>query len=307
MLAFLQGFALGLLISCGPWFLVGLLNPSLADPVEPPSRLRAVARYGFVLPGVAVVLWMTSLWGGFGPGLGGWLVGLLAVAVTIPAERRLWRWQRSLAAQRARRQAVPAAERGVQTLDPERPPQGADDVVRALATVKRRLLAAARADLAGQVDRLYSRYERAFEVLAGRFDPAEVTYHRAGDLLRDVCRTAVDEFEAMAASAASVAGVDAEYVRRRLRREDEVLEPEERRALERRLELLDTAETELRRRAGRIESVLTALDDATVTLGALETGPGHAPSDAADAMAELRHFLDGAQRYRRDTDGLADP
>lgn len=307
MLAFLQGFALGLLISCGPWFLAGLVNPAVADPVEPPSRLRAIARYGVVLPGIAVVLWMTSLWGGFGPGLGGWVSGLLVVAVTLPAERRLWRWRRRLAAERARRRTAPSAERGVRTLDPEQPPDGADDVVRALAVVKKRLLAAARADLAGQVDRLYSRYQRAFEVLASRFDPAEVTYHRAGDLLRDVCRTAVDELESMAASAASVAGVDPEYVRRRLRHEAEVLGPEERQALERRLELLQNAESELQRRAGRIESVLTALDDATVTLGALETGPGHAPSEAEDAMVELRRFLAGAQRYGRDTNALADP
>ncbi|MDN3518008.1 cobyrinic acid a,c-diamide synthase [Aquisalimonas lutea] len=310
MLAFLQGFALGLFVSCGPWFLAGLINPALAVPAEPAGRLQVILRYWLAIPFIAFVLWLTSLWGGFGPGFLGWIAGLLAVAVELPLERcwRRWRAGRRDREQRARaersRAARAASEReaGVTELDPAHPPADADALVDALCRVKQRLLDARRADLAGHADRLYTRYRRALELLRRRFDAREVTGERALELLRAVGHNGVDELESMASRAAGVLGVDAQYVQRRLRAEGDTLTAEERRALERRLQLVDDTEAELRRRAGRLETVMTALDDAVVALAGIETGRGHASVTADRALADLQRFVQGAERYQRTTE-----
>ena len=76
MLDFLQGLAYGLLVSCMPWLMAGMLDPRLALPEEVAKRWQVILRYGFVAPFIGVLLFLTSLWGGFGASLGGWLAGL---------------------------------------------------------------------------------------------------------------------------------------------------------------------------------------------------------------------------------------
>lgn len=309
MYGFLQGFAYGLFLSCLPWLIAGLLNPRLAVPVDPPRRWHVVARYWFIFPFIALLAWLTSLWGGFGPTLPGWLAGLGAVAVEVPAERwwRRWRGRRAQRRREAERDAEAARRRaqlereereaGVAVLDPAQPPVEADDVVLALCRAKQRLLEARRPDLATQADRLYTRYAHVVEVLEAKFDPREVTYERSRGLIAEVCRGAVDTLNAMASQAAGVTGIDAEYVRRRLQRKGERLPAAEAEALGRRLDLVRQTEEQLRELSGRNEAALTALDDAAVAVARLETERREASVSADLALQELRRFVDRAALY----------
>ena len=311
MLGFLQGFAYGLFVTCLPWCLVGLANPRLAVPTEHPSRLQVLFRYGLLVPFLSVLLWLTSLWGGFGPSLAGWLVGLAAIAVEIPLERRWRRWrarrhrqhlEARLEAEALRRRAErerEAREAGVAVLDPARPPVDADEVVLALCRAKQGLLDVRRPDLAIQADRLYSRYRHVLDVLAARFQRGELAFERAQTLVTEVCLGAVDNLTSMASQAKGVMGVDGDFVRRRLEREGRRLSAEERTALERRLELLEGTERRLGRLAARNESALTLLDDAAVAMARIETGRPQATVAADRALEELRRFIGRAERYGR--------
>ncbi|MFY0991823.1 cobyrinic acid a,c-diamide synthase [Halomonas sp. C05BenzN] len=311
MLGFLQGFAYGLFVTCLPWCLIGLANPRLAVPTERPSRWQVFFRYGLLVPFVSVLLWLTSLWGGFGPSLAGWLAGLAAIAVALPLERRWHRWrarrhrlrlEARLEAEAARRHAErerEAREAGVAVLDTARPPADADEVVLALCRAKQALLDARRPDLAIQADRLYSRYRHVLDVLATRFEQGELALERGRSLVTEVCLGAVDNLTAMAAQAGGVKGVDGDFVRRRLEREGARLSAVERSALERRLELLESTERRLERLAARNESALTLLDDAAVALARIETGRPRTSVAADQALSELRRFIGRAERYGR--------
>lgn len=311
MFAFLQGFAIGLFLSCMPWFLIGMVRPELAVPVEPPRRWQVVARYWFAVPCLAFLLLLTSLWGGFGPSLAGWLAGLAAVAVELPLERRLRRWwsaraerrrQAALEAQAAARRAElerQEREAGVAVLDPARPPVGADEVVLAMCEAKRRLLAVRRPELASGADRLYTRYSRVREALGEKFDPAEITFERANGLVEEVSRAGVDSLNAMAARLAGIAHVDVEFVRRRLQRGGARLPPAEREALSRRLELVEECERGVRELGGEVEAALTALDDAAVAVARVQTDRPQAAVAAEQALRELRRFTDKAALYGR--------
>lgn len=309
MFSFLQGFAYGLFLSCLPWFLIGMVRPRLAVPVEPPRRWQVVARYWLAVPFLAFLLWLTSLWGGFGPSLEGWLAGLAAIAVEVPLERRWRRWRearaqrRREAARRAEALARQAAlereqrEAGLAVLDPARPPVGADAVVLGLCEVKQRLLELRRPELAVQADRLYSRYSQVLAVLGDKFDPREVTFERSRGLVVEVSRGGIDALSIMATRLQSVTGIDAEFVRRRLRQPR--LEAAEREALERRLELVEQSERELRELSGRIEAALTALDDTAVAVARVQTDRPQASVAADQALQDLRRFIDKAQLYSR--------
>lgn len=311
MLGFLQGFAYGLFMTCLPWLLVGLVNPRLAVPVEPPGRLQVILRYALVVPFISMLLWLTSLWGGFGPTLAGWLAGLVAVPVTLPLERRLrgwlarWRNRRQRAQQaaaNARRRAAQqrdAHEADLAVLDPSQPPADADDLVLALCRTKQALIDARRPDLAVQADRVYSRYRHVLGVLGSRFDSGELAFARARGLVVEVCRGVVDTLDAMASQARGVANVDGDFVRRRLSREGSQLGPEERAALVRRLELLEETERRLRELAARNESALTVLDDTAVSMARIETGRPQASVTTEQALDELRRFVSRADRYGR--------
>ncbi|PMR75901.1 cobyrinic acid a,c-diamide synthase [Billgrantia endophytica] len=313
MLGFLQGFAYGLFVTCLPWLLVGLANPRLAVPTENPSRLQVIFRYCLLVPFVSMLLWLTSLWGGFGPSLTGWIAGLAGVAVSLPLERgwRRWRARRhkrrlearleTEAARRRGEQEREAREAGVAVLDPARPPVNADDLVLALCRAKQELLDVRRPDLAIQADRFYTRYSHVMDVLVARFDSRELAFGRSRDLVTEVCLGAVDTFTSMASQARGVMGLDGGFVHRRLEQEGSRLSVEERIALKRRLELIDDTETRLRRLVARNESALTVLDDAAVALARIETGRPQASVATDQALEELRRFIDRAERYGRNT------
>lgn len=311
MLGFLQGLAYGLFLSCLPWFAIGMISPRHAIPTEFPTRLHVIIRYWLVVPFIALILWLTSLWGGFGPSLAGWLVGLVAIAIERPVESRLRSWWRSykrrrrdakLSAQAARRQEEiqrKAHEAGLVTLDPRNPPADADNVVKALCRAKQQLLDARRPDMAIQADRLYSRYRRVLEILQGRFDTTELAYQRSYALIGEVCFSAVDNLAAMATQASSVAGVDSDYARHRLAQGVRMPE-EERTALERRLALVEETERHLHDLSARNEKALTALDDTAAAMARIDTGRPQASVDADQALLDLQQFIDRAGRYSRD-------
>lgn len=311
MLGFLQGFSYGLFLTCLPWLLVGLINPRLAVPIEPPGRLQVILRYCLIVPFISLLLWLTSLWGGFGPTLGGWLAGLVAIPVALPLERRVRRFlerrrvrrfRERLAAEAARRRAEEerdAHEAGLLVLDPARPPADADDLVLALCRAKQALLDVHRPDLAVQADRLYSRYRHLLGVLEGRFDRGELAFARARELVTQVGLGAVDTLHSMAAQAGGVVNVDGDFVRRRLSREGRRLGTQEREALRRRLELLEETERRLGELAARNEAALTVLDDTAVSLARIETGRPQASVTAERALEELSRFVARAERYGR--------
>lgn len=329
MLGFLQGLAYGLFLTCLPWFLIGMANPQYAIPTQEPNRLQVIIRYCLVVPFIALLLWLTSLWGGFGPSLAGWLAGLVAIAVERPAEGRLRRWwkarkQRREEERAARRQAELKAElrnrtqedarrqaeldaelhsqsyeSAMNTLDPCHPPEGADYVVRALCSAKQLLLDTRRSDLAVQADRLYNRYSHVMEVLQARFEVTELAFERSRTLVSEVCLGAVDNLNAMASQASGVAGVDTDFARRRLAQGSR-LPAEERQALERRLALVEETERHLRDLSARNEAALTALDDTAVAMARIDTGRSHATVNADQALYDLQRFVDRAGRYSRD-------
>ncbi|MWJ27969.1 cobyrinic acid a,c-diamide synthase [Halomonas sp. ZH2S] len=311
MLGFLQGFSYGLFMTCLPWLLVGLFNPGLALPVAAPSRLQVIFRYCLVVPFISMLLWLTSLWGGFSPSLLGWLAGIVAIPVALPVERALRGW---LARRRERRrQALTAAETrrhraqqereaheaGLAVLDPARPPEGADDLVLAMCRAKQRLLEVNRPDLAVLADRLYSRYRHVLDVLGSRFHSGELAFERSRGLVTQVCLGAVDTLTTMASQARGVVSVDGDYVRRRLAREGKRLSEEERAALVRRLDLLVETEQRLSELSARIESALTVLDDTAVSMARIETARPQASVTTEKALEDLRRFVEGADRYAR--------
>jgi hypothetical protein len=313
MFGFLQGLAYGLFLSCLPWLIIGLINPRAALPNEPFTRLRVLIRYWLIVPFFALLIWLTSLWGGFGPTLGGWLAGLAAMAAAIPAERTWRRWHLTLAErQRAAQQAAlatqaqaalerEAREQGIAVLDPARPPVESDAVILALWEAKKRLLAVERSDLAIQSDRLYTRYAHVDGMLRGKFDPRELTLERSRGLVGEVARTAVDNLNTMASIARGVAEVDSDYVRRRLTQEPARMPDAERLALTRRLDLVAETEQRLRELSARNEAAITALDDAAVAVAAVETDRPQASVAADQALADLRRFAEKAHHYGRDT------
>ena len=311
MLGFLQGFSYGLFMTCLPWLLVGLFNPGLALPVPAPGRLQVLVRYCLVVPFISMLLWLTSLWGGFSPSLFGWLAGIVAIAVALPVERTLRGW---LARRRERRQEAQRAseayqrraqeernayENGVSVLDPTKPPEGADDVVRAMCQAKQSLLEANRPDLAILPDRLYSRYRHVMDVLGDRFNTSELAFERSKGLVTQVCLGAVDTLTTMASQARGVVGVDGHYVRGRLDRESKLLSEEERAALVRRLDLLVETEHRLNKLSARIESALTVLDDTAVSMARIETARPQASVTTEKSLEDLRRFVEGADRYAR--------
>lgn len=311
MLGFLQGFAYGLWVSCMPWLILGMVRPHWALPTDPPRRWQLFLRYGLIAPSIAMVSWLTSLWGGLEPSLAGWLCGLAAIPLSVWVERGLRRHrkqslvrleQQARQAEQARRlaeQNKAKQESGLLVLDPERLPPGADELVRALCELKRGLLQVSDPVSAAQVDRLYSRYVRVNDLIRARFDVRELAYQRALGLVQEVSHAATGRLEELLRERTSTAGMDLDYVRHRLFASGEALSAGERKALERRLELVEEGERRARELVAANEAALTALDDTAVAVSRIDTRRQHTGAAADDALQELQRFAANAERYSR--------
>ncbi len=309
MFDFLQGLAFGLLTTFMPWFLAGLYDPRLVVPEEVASRWQVILRYAVAMPALAMLLFMTSLWGGFGASLGGWLAGLAAVPVELFIEKRWRRWratrardERAAARERERHEVARARrERDLLTLDPDFAPTDADGVVMQLWEVKRALVGLRRPDLAVHADRLFTRYHRALDVLDDKFDTRELTYERARGLVGEVGREASAGLGAMVELVQGSAGLDADFVRERLEHEAARLNPTEREALQRRLAIADETERRLAEIAAGNEAALTALDDVAVAVARIDTGRSQAGAggNMEQALQALRRFAERADLYGR--------
>jgi hypothetical protein len=310
MLGFLQGFAYGLLLSCMPWFMLGMFNPALALGTDKPARWQVFVRYAVVLPFAGFVIWATSLWGGFEPLLSGWLAGLGAVPLGLFVERRWRGWRRRRETQEAAmasdaraqaeraRKATEAREAGLRELDPASPPADADELVLALCRAKAVLLEARRPELAALADRIDGRYMRLKRIIAARFDARELAFERADTLVADVSRGALLTLQDIATLSQNAAGIDESFVRRRLAQQDTDLGAGERATLMKRLQVLADAERRIREHTGRIEAALTAMDHAALSISAVETTRAPTALLADEALAELRRFADNAHRYQ---------
>lgn len=310
MLEFLQGASYGLFLSCLPWTLIGLIKPELALPDPSAGRLQVLLRYVLAAPFISMLMWLTSLWGGLGVSLLGWLAGLAAIAIEVPLERRIRRWyrgwkQRQQDARIRRHQQQTRAQRdqqrreaGLLQLDLEQPPQDADEIVLAQWRAKRALTQAGRQDLAEQVDRLYSRYRHVLSILGERFTPGELAHGRAQQLVRDVCHGAQDNLDAMLAQVRGIKGMDVTYIQHRLGKDAARLTASETDALRQRMRLIEQTEQSLRQLTARHEQALTALDNAAVSLSRLDTSRPRTAQSAEAACGELRRFVEGAERYQ---------
>lgn len=314
VISLLSSAGLGLMVSCFPWFLVGMVSPRKVLPYARPTRWQVFFRYWVVLPLIAAAV-MTEVRTLGDPGF-----SLIGFGLGVAANFGLLRLERAVLGRLAafrdnrRRRQEEAARReeerrardawmedfGLDTmLDPDNPPRGADDVVAALVEGKRRLLDARREDLALQADRLYARYGHVLNVLSSKFDRAEITFGRSYGLVAEVAKGAADNLNAMASLARGVAGVDADYARKRLARGGATLSPDETEALRRRVDLVEGTEKRLAELAGRNEVILTALIDAAVGIANVETEQAQASVAAETALQDLRRFVDRAEQYGR--------
>lgn len=305
ILELLRGFAFGLFLSCPAWFLIGMMEPRHALEEAPYTRTRVILRTWFVLPFIAVIAGLTSLWGD-GASLAGWLLGLGGYGGWLLGHKRLQAFRanrRRRARERAEAEARDALRRRMEAEQareagavlPKDKPRDADAVVAALWEARRGLRAQGLEEAARQADRVYGRYRHVLGILEARFEPGEVTHERYQGLLAQVCFTAADNFTAMEGLKAAVAAVDLNYVRRRLGTPG--LGAAERQALEARQTMVEDTERRLAGLAGATEQAITALDHAAVTLGGVQTKRGKASVDARTALADLQVYLDQAEKF----------
>lgn len=307
MLGFLQGFAYGLWLSCLPWFLAGMVNPRWALVSEPPLRWHLFLRYWLVAPGIAMLCWLTSLWGGFEPSLLGWLSGLAAIPVELSLRRGWKKWQAWREARRVRLAHEVAHEaslqqrraRGLAVLPKQAPQEDADALVQALWHTQQALLRHGRVHEAEQADRLYARYQHVLTVVDQTFDPRELASERVRSLVQEVCGGALQRLEAVSGLYAALANIDVDDVRARLAVGAAPLSAELRAALQRRLDLVTQNEQRAQALISANEAALTAIDDVAVALSQVDTRLERADVAADAALQELRRFAEGAQRYGR--------
>lgn len=297
MLSFLQGFSIGLVLMCGPWLLTGLFNPALVLPGGRPERIRVIKRYAFILPFVCFLLGLTSLWGGFGPSLAGWLSGLGVLFIWVPAERGIRRYiakfrQRQQDKHTKNQQQAWQQERSTRSLDLDDALSRADPLVARLQTLKQKLKQV-HMDTA-QPDRFYTRYIKLQALLEQRFEPGELALQRANTLIQDVYKSVIRRMDHQADLQQQCQALDPEYIRRKL---DNPATPQsEHDALQARWALVEKIQQQQMQLQAENENTLTALDTTSMALMQLQTqAPG--VTDTDKIMQALELFNQRVSRY----------
>ncbi|WP_052063591.1 hypothetical protein [Nitrincola sp. A-D6] len=297
MLSFLQGFSIGLFIMCGPWLLTGLLNPMLVLPGGRADRIRVIKRYAFALPFLCLLLGLTSLWGGFGPSLAGWLSGLGILFVWIPGERGLRGYidrfkQRRHEKRVKAEQKVWQQERATNSLDLDDAAALADPLVAKLQVIKRRLKQV-QADIS-QPDRFYTRYIKLQTILEQRFQPGELAMQRAQALIQDVYLSVIRRLERQADLQQQCLALDPEFIRRKL--DNQTTPQAERDALQARWNIVNSINQQQAQLQADNEKTLTILDTTSMALMQLQTQDSGI-TEADKVMQALELFNQRVSRY----------
>ena len=297
MLSFLQGFSIGLALMCGPWLLTGLLNPALVLPGGRAERIRVIKRYALALPFLCFLLGLTSLWGGFGPSLAGWLTGLGILFIWVPVERGVRRYiERFKQRQHEKRvkaeQKAWQQERATTSLDLDDAIAQADPLVGKLQRVKQQLR---QVELdVSQPDRFYTRYIKLKTLLEQRFEPGELAIQRANTLIQDVYNSAIRRLQHQADLQQQCQALDPEFIRRKL--DNPATAQSERDALQARWALVDNIYQQQAQLQAENEKTLTALDTTSMALMQLQTQDSGI-TDTDKVMQALELFNQRVSRY----------
>ena len=282
MLAFLQGFAIGLAIMCGPWLLAGLVKPQWVLPDLKPNRFKVFLRYGMAIPFTSFLLGLTSLWGGFGPSLLGWLVGLGVLFIAVPAERRVRRFllhrQLQQSSKQQQEQLDVNLERDAEDIH-------ADQIIKQLNAIRIHLV---KLKIYVEVpERFYSRYAKLQAVLSKRFQAEELAMQRSQNLIKDVFQSSLKQMDGFIDIHQQLQLLDLSYVQRQL--SDPSIKSVAKDALLQRLQLAETLKLESNSLLAEFEKTLTALDATRLKLSELGRSSA-SDKDLDQVLAALEKF-----------------
>lgn len=289
MLSFLQGFAIGLMIMTGPWLLAGMYKPEWVSPDLKPNRFKVFLRYGVAVPFTCLVLGLTSLWGGFGASILGWLSGLAALFIAVPVERRL----RKLL-QRRQRRLFESLHREQVDVDLQRDAKypDADSIIKQLNAIREQL-AIVKVDV-DIPERFYSRYTKLHAVLSKRFQPNELAMQRAKALIKDVYTTRLHQLNRFVEVQQQLKLLDVTFIERQLA--DSSLVGVAREALLQRQSLAATLQLEANASRAEFEKTLTALDATWLNLSQLNISQ---LNESTSSHAELEQALEALERFNQ--------
>ncbi len=291
MLNFLQGFAIGLVIMSGPWLLAGLFKPEWVLPDIKPNRFKVFLRYGMAIPFTSFLLGLTSLWGGFGPSLIGWLSGLVALFVAVPIERRIRHY---LHKRRLKRSFMNNREQVDVNLERDAALSDTDDIIKQLNSVRIQLT-----KLSVEVDlpeRFYSRYTKLQTVLSKRFQKEELAMQRSQSLIKDVYQSTLKQMGSFLDIHQQLSLLDLAYIQRQL--SDPSVQGVAKQALLQRQALAQTLHKESDGLLAEFEKTLTALDTTWLKLSELgRTHPNHQELD--QVLSSLEKFNQRLTHYQQ--------
>lgn len=289
MLSFLQGFAIGLAIMTGPWLLAGLLKPEWVLPDIRPNRLKVFFRYGMAVPFTSLVLGLTSLWGGFGASLMGWLSGLGVLFIAVPLERKL---RRFLHHRKLQKMANTFREQLDVNLEKDASNDHADSITKQLNAVRTQLL-----KLKTHVEvpeRFYSRYAKLQHVLAKCFQPQELAMQRAQALIKDVYQTSLRQMDRFVDLHQQFQMLDLGYIQRQL--SESHVTGVTRDALKQRQQLANSLQQEIHSLQAEFEKTLTALDSTRLKLSNLQ-GTSSSNTELENVLGALDRFNQRVSQY----------
>lgn len=289
MLSFLQGFAMGLVMMSGPWLLAGMVKPEWVLAEAQPRRLTVWLRYGVILPFVCLLLGLTSLWGGFGPSLAGWLSGLGVLFAWVPLERRIRRFF-----MRRQQQKTTQAEQEQPLADLARDAASTDalPLVKQLEHLRQVLLQAGASS--ALPERFYSRYVQLQTVLRQRFQPQELAMQRAQTLVGDVYAGCLRRLQRLVDLYQHLQALDPEYIQRQLASPG--IPAGTRDALIQRWQLVENLQQEIAMLMADAEKLLTALDSTRLALVQLQRET-QSDQDLNQVLETLERFNQRVAHY----------
>lgn len=219
--------------------------------------------------------------GGFGVGVGTWLVNYLARNKTF-ASRYLEALQRKLESQR-----TAVLEKLKQDLVLAKAVQGAEDFARQGAS---------------QFKMIQDRFENLRGILAEKLNTGEITYARYLGTAEQVYLSVLDNLQNIATLLKSIRTIDQGYVRERmdaLGKLGELAEADEQEmeTLVRRLKLREDQIEKINTLLTHNERAMTELDQTTTAIASVQTVKGRATTDMETAIKELEELAKRSQRY----------
>ncbi len=150
-----------------------------------------------------------------------------------------------------------------------------------------------------QVEQIHDVFDNLVEILEHKFKTSELAYKRYYGIAQEVFLSAIDNLSEIVLSLKSIEHIDVHDLKARISRLDDndPIERDQQKTLQRRLDLFDNAQEQIKRLLTENEKAMTLISETGIEISKIDVNDQAGQVDMENSMKQLSELIKHSQEY----------